>query len=241
MSSHTHTHTFLFFYSLPSWSTLRDWISSLCCTAGPHGLAILHAIVCIYQPQTPHPSHSLPLPSPLATTSLVSMSVSLFLSDRCAHLCYILDSIQKWHHTVFVSLCLTYFTRCETVPLHPCCSKPKLNYGSHSLDALSSPVLLVSLHLFSQRLILRLVGTYRREVQGLRSQELGVWLEQAMFRSRLCGLGQVMGLSEPQHSAVSVFSIEGALFHRSGHQSLIGSKEMFESLIGLLGNWAHRN
>ena len=57
-----------------------------------------------------------------------------------------------------------------------------------------------------------------------------------MFRSRLCGLGQVMGLSEPQHSAVSVFSIEGALFHRSGHQSLIGSKEMFESLIGLLGN-----
>ena len=36
--------------------------SSLCCTAGPHCLAILNVIVCIYEPQTPHPSHSLSLP-----------------------------------------------------------------------------------------------------------------------------------------------------------------------------------
>ena len=35
---------------------------SLRCTAGPHCLAILNVVVCIYQPQTPRPSHSLPLP-----------------------------------------------------------------------------------------------------------------------------------------------------------------------------------
>ena len=35
---------------------------SLCRTAGPHDLSILSVIVCIYQPPTPRPSHSLPLP-----------------------------------------------------------------------------------------------------------------------------------------------------------------------------------
>ena len=37
--------------------------SSLCCAVGSHGLSILNVIVCIYQPQTPHPSHSLFPPS----------------------------------------------------------------------------------------------------------------------------------------------------------------------------------
>ena len=44
-------------------------------TVGPHFLSLLNVIVCIYQPQTPHPSHF--LPPPLATTSLFSMSGSL--------------------------------------------------------------------------------------------------------------------------------------------------------------------
>ena len=36
--------------------------SSLCCTVGPHCFSSLNIIVCIYQPQTSHPSHSLPSP-----------------------------------------------------------------------------------------------------------------------------------------------------------------------------------
>ena len=35
--------------------------SSLCGTAGPHCLSILSIIVCLCEPQTPRPSHSLPL------------------------------------------------------------------------------------------------------------------------------------------------------------------------------------
>ena len=36
--------------------------SSLCYTAGPHCSSIPNVIVCIYQPQTPSPSHILPPP-----------------------------------------------------------------------------------------------------------------------------------------------------------------------------------
>ena len=52
-------------------------------------------------------SPSIPLP-PLswATTSLSSMSVSLFLFYRQVHLCHILDSTYKWYHMAFVSLFL---------------------------------------------------------------------------------------------------------------------------------------
>ena len=35
--------------------------SSLCCMVGPHCFSILNEIVCIYQPHTPSPFHSLPL------------------------------------------------------------------------------------------------------------------------------------------------------------------------------------
>ena len=83
--------------------------SSLCSTVGPCCLSILNVIVCIYQPQTPTPSLSL-LTSPLANTSLFSMSLSLFLFCREVHLCRILDSTYKWYNMVFVFLCLTYFT-----------------------------------------------------------------------------------------------------------------------------------
>ena len=50
--------------------------SSLCCTVGAHSLFILNIIVCIYQLHSPHPYHF--LCHPLATTSLFSMSLSLF-------------------------------------------------------------------------------------------------------------------------------------------------------------------
>ena len=44
-------------------------------------LSLLNLLVCIYQPQTPSPSLCL-APSPLATTSLFSMSMNLFLFCR---------------------------------------------------------------------------------------------------------------------------------------------------------------
>ena len=50
----------------------------------------------------PHPP-----PSPLAITSLFSMSVSLFLFCRQIHLHHILDSTYKWYYIVFVFLFLT--------------------------------------------------------------------------------------------------------------------------------------
>ena len=58
-------------------------------------------------------SQSIPLPppiSPLANTSLESMSMSLFLFCRQVYLCHILDSICKWCYMVFVFLTdfLTY-------------------------------------------------------------------------------------------------------------------------------------
>ena len=58
--------------------------------------------------QTPIPSLLYPCPPrPLATTSLFSISVSLFLFCRYVDLCQILDS--KWYNMVFVFLFLTYF------------------------------------------------------------------------------------------------------------------------------------
>ena len=38
-------------------------------------------------------------------------------------LCYFLDSTYKWKHTVFVFICLTYFTKCSYNAIHifPCC------------------------------------------------------------------------------------------------------------------------
>ena len=46
-------------------------------------------------------STSLSIPT-LVTVSLLSMSVSLFLFPREAHLCHILYSTYKWYHVVFV-------------------------------------------------------------------------------------------------------------------------------------------
>ena len=71
---HTHTHIlFLIFHHVLS---QEIGYSSLCYTLGPCCLSILSVIVCIYQPQTPCSSHSLP-PLPLATPRPV---VFVFLS-----------------------------------------------------------------------------------------------------------------------------------------------------------------
>ena len=83
--SYIYTYIYIYIYSFSHTTfyhgqSQETGQSSLCCTAGPHCLSILNAIVCIYQPQTPRPSYSLPLP--LATTSLFSMSVSLFAFRR---------------------------------------------------------------------------------------------------------------------------------------------------------------
>ena len=57
--------------------------------------------------------HSIPLltSSPLASTSLFSISMILFLFHRRVHLCHIVDSTCKWYHMVFV---FTFLTDLET-------------------------------------------------------------------------------------------------------------------------------
>ena len=54
-----HSFSHNIFHHVPSQVT--GYIS-LCYTAGPHCLSTPNAIVCIYEPQTPSPSHSFPLP-----------------------------------------------------------------------------------------------------------------------------------------------------------------------------------
>ena len=55
--SYTYPHSFAHFllHPVPSQGTSQ---SSLGSTAGPHGLSTPKALVCIYSPQTPRPSHS---------------------------------------------------------------------------------------------------------------------------------------------------------------------------------------
>ena len=65
--SYTHIDIlFLIFFSIMF--ITGYWVYSLSYRLGPCCLSILNVIVCIYQPQTPRPSISLPA-SPLATTS----------------------------------------------------------------------------------------------------------------------------------------------------------------------------
>ena len=70
---YTHSLSPIIFYHGPSQETGH---SSLCCTGG-HFLPILKVIVCIYQPQTPSPSHSLPTPPVFLLKSLSLTSVML--------------------------------------------------------------------------------------------------------------------------------------------------------------------
>ena len=86
-----HLYTFFFFHIIlhhvPS-QVIR--YNSLCYTAGPCCLSTPNAIVCIYYPLTPSPSHSLPLP--LGSHNLFSQSMSSFLFCGKVCLCHILDS-----------------------------------------------------------------------------------------------------------------------------------------------------
>ena len=111
--AHTHNYFSCFFshYGLSQDTeySFLCYIGGLCC------LFILQIIVCICQPQTP----SLPSPHPLATITLFSMSVSLFLFCRQVHSSHILESTCKRYHMVFVFLFLAYFTQYDNLQVHP--------------------------------------------------------------------------------------------------------------------------
>ena len=71
----------------------------------------------------------MPINPLLITTSLFSISVSLFL--LCSFLLF-LDFTYRWYCTIIVFLCLTYFAKHDTLKVHPCCCKWKnciLSYG----------------------------------------------------------------------------------------------------------------
>ena len=71
----------------------------------------------------PFPSlASLLTPSPRVTTRLFSVSMSLLLFCY-THLFYFLDATYKWEYTVFVFLCLSYFTKPNTLQVHRSCCK----------------------------------------------------------------------------------------------------------------------
>ena len=58
------------------------------------------------------PVHPPSMPRSLATTSLFSVSVSLFLFHRWVYLCHILDPTYKWYY-IFVFLFVTFFIQCD--------------------------------------------------------------------------------------------------------------------------------
>ena len=100
-------YAYTFFLNVFHYGFLQDIGYSFLCyyEVGPCCLSILNVTVRIYQPQTPSPA--LPLPSPLAPTSLLSVSVSLFLFGGWAHLYHILDFTHKWYCAVLVFVWLT--------------------------------------------------------------------------------------------------------------------------------------
>ena len=97
-----------FSYSFPLWFITGYWIQFPVLYS--RALLFIHALHNSLHLLTPN-SQSIPLPPPssLATTSLFSMSVSLFLFRGYVHLCRILDSTYKWYNMVFVFLFLIYF------------------------------------------------------------------------------------------------------------------------------------
>ena len=87
--TYTPTHSFsliIFHHGLSQEIGYSSW----CWTVGPHCLSILKGIVCIYQPQTPHPSHSLPISpwqpqvcSPLEGLRLVRAHSPFIKAAKC--------------------------------------------------------------------------------------------------------------------------------------------------------------
>ena len=115
---HTHIYIHILFHIVFHYGLSQDIeYTSLSYTVGPSCLSSLCIIACICWPQTPNPS--LPhLSSPLATTSLFSMPVSLFLFCRKFYLCHILDSTYKRYHMVFVFLLLTSLSMMISSSIH---------------------------------------------------------------------------------------------------------------------------
>ena len=82
----THLYTYVHYFLILFYHILIQEVghSSLCCRVGSHCLSILNVIVCIYQPQTPHPSP----PNP-ANISLLSMSMICFcFEDRTIYVIF---------------------------------------------------------------------------------------------------------------------------------------------------------
>lgn len=87
----------------------RHWLCSPCCTLYPWDFISNCKCVCTSCfPSTV--AYSRP-PLPSGSHLVLCESVAL----------YSLDSTCKWDHIAFVSLCLTYFTSCNTLMAHPCC------------------------------------------------------------------------------------------------------------------------
>ena len=71
---YTHSFSHIIFHHVQSQEVRHN---SLCSTAGPYGFPILNAIVCIYQPQTPCPSHFLLSPSLAISLFSIHESISV--------------------------------------------------------------------------------------------------------------------------------------------------------------------
>ena len=70
-------------------------------------------------PSPPHRSFP-----PLVSICPFSTSASQLLPCKLAHLYhFFLDSAYKQYHTIFLFLCLTYFTQYDNLQVHPCCCK----------------------------------------------------------------------------------------------------------------------
>ena len=156
---------------------IKYWLYSLCYTIYPCRLCILYVVICTSESPNPilslHSSFAL-----LVTTSLFSIVWICFFLLIFTSLLYFLDSTYKWHHTVFVFLYPTYFTRDQTYI--PCPGKQILYHWTirkisgffllfHNFrDFRLSPIscyIFISIYYFScflfQMLIFSLLNNYR--------------------------------------------------------------------------------
>ena len=110
---HTHIHRERerFFQILFHYRFIQDTkYSSLCSLVGLCCFVSLNLKLLIYLSSLPCPLF------PLVTIRLFSMSVSLLLFCKHFHLfLFFLDSMHKGCHTIFLLLCLTYFTQYDTL------------------------------------------------------------------------------------------------------------------------------
>ena len=113
--THKHTHTYICIYILFKilfhYRLLQDIeYSSLCYTINPCCLFYIQWFASVNPKLLIYPSP----PSPSVTINLASMYVSL-LSWFAS---FSFDSTYKWHHMIFVFLCLIYFTQYDHLSVH---------------------------------------------------------------------------------------------------------------------------